>query len=126
VFGEFVGIAGGTIFQCLVPVVGAGFFIKQHDYFAISVSICWLGINMFEIATYAGDAQAKVLPLVSPGGGAVYHDWDYMLTEIGMLSHDQTVAFLFRLAGSVLMIAGIATGMWILWLMFKLPARTAE
>jgi hypothetical protein len=121
--GPFMTAAGGTLLQCLAPVLSVGMFVRQRDYFAIAVCFAWLSTNFFDVATYAGDARAMQLPLVSPGGGGGYiedmHDWHNMLGRMGMLSWDGTIAFLFRAAGSVSMLAALAGGAWLCWRMFK-------
>ena len=54
-------------------------------------SLLWLGQNFINISVYAADAQARKLPLL--GGNKVYHDWNYLLTEIGLLKFDAEVGF---------------------------------
>ena len=71
------------------------------------------------MARYAEDARAMALPLVRPGGGEIVHDWNYLLGRLGLLEWDRTVGFLFRLAGSLSMIAALAAGGWLLWRMFR-------
>lgn len=73
-FGEFMIIAGGSITQIAVPILGAGMLLYQRDYFGISVAGCWLSFSLYNLATYIGDAQTMQLPLVSVGGGDSYHD----------------------------------------------------
>jgi hypothetical protein len=80
-FGEFMHVAGGSIFQCLVPIIAMIMFRAQKDFFAIAIAFGWLSTNLYEVATYAGDAQAQQLNLVSPtaGGGDIIHDWNWLL-----------------------------------------------
>ena len=54
-------------------------------------SLLWLGQNFINISVYAADAQARKLPLL--GGNTVYHDWHYLLSEIGLLQFDAEVGF---------------------------------
>jgi hypothetical protein len=123
-FGEFAAVAGGSLLQCLVPVVAAGMFLRQRDWFAIAFAACWLGTNFFNVATYAADARTQDLPLVSPVDGAPIHDWFYLLDRTGMLQHDQLVALAFRFAGITAMLAGLAFGFWLIRLM--VTTRTAQ
>ena len=118
--GQFVGIAGGSILQCLAPILSMGMFLRQRDFFAIVVCLGWLSTNIFDVATYAGDASAMALPLVSPGGGDVIHDWNYLLGRLGLLGWDGLLAFVLRVAASADMIATIALGAWLLWTMARL------
>ncbi len=124
-FGEFLGIAGGSLFQCLVPVFAMGMFLRQRDYFAIVAAFAWLGTNLFDVALYAGDARTMSLQLVSPGGGDVIHDWSYLLEHLGLLTSDTTIAFLLRGAGTISFVTAIAGGAWILWLMRRQPSGGA-
>jgi len=77
-----------------------------------------LGTNLFDVATYSGDARAMELPLVSPfGGDEIIHDWNWMLANLGWLAHDQTIAGLFRFAGHASMAVCVAGGAWTVWRM---------
>lgn len=129
--GEFPGVAGGSLLQCIVPVIGMGMFFRQRDYFAIAAAFAWLGTSLFDVALYAGDARTVSLPLVSPGGGEVIHDWSYLLEHAGMLTWDTTIAFALRAAGTLSFAVAIAGGGWVLWMMVgasteqKSPGRAA-
>lgn len=68
----------------------------------MQVSLLWLGQNFINISVYAADAQAKRLPLL--GGNKVYHDWDYLLSEIGMLRYDAEVGYFFFAIAIILFI----------------------
>lgn len=119
VLGEFGGMAGGTLLQCLVPVLSMAMFYRQGDFFAIAVCFGWLSTNFFSVARYAEDARAMALPLVRPGGGEIVHDWNYLLGRLGLLEWDRTIGVLFRLAGSLAMLAALAGGAWLLWRMSR-------
>ncbi len=117
-FGEFVSIAGGTLLQCLVPLVGMVMFVRQRDPFAVCFAFGWLGTNLFDVATYAADARAMELPLVSPfAGDEIGHDWNLMLGRSGWLAYDQAVAGFFRLLGHASFAVCLVGGGWVLWRM---------
>jgi hypothetical protein len=118
-FGEFLHAAGGTILQCLVPVVGIVIFRRQRDFFGIAVAGAWLATNLFDVATYVGDARARQLPLVTPGGGLAKHDWSYLLGELGILSWDTTLEGILRVLATVVMAASLAFGAWLLERMLR-------
>lgn len=118
-FGKLLEIAGGSILQCLVPIAAVGMFLRQGDPFAIAVSFGWLGTNLYDVATYAGDARAMALPLVSPGGGHVIHDWNYLLGRLSMLRWDETIASALRVAGGLSMALSIVAGAAILVVMAR-------
>lgn len=119
--GEFLTIAGGTVLQCLVPLYGVYNFLKQKDYFASALCFGWLSTNFFNVATYAGDAQAMALPLVTPFGltPSIAHDWNYLLTQMGLLAFDGWVAFFFRFLGVLSMGICLFAGGWMVALMMK-------
>lgn len=118
-FGEFIGFAGGSIFQLAAPVIAGVMFYRQRDYFAIAIALCWLATNFYSVAAYAADARAGDLPLVSLGGGDPQHDWFVLLAETGLLYHDQTIGRLFRLMGFVCFTTAIGFGVWLILQMRK-------
>ncbi len=112
-------IAGGSIFQCLVPLLALAGFLQKKWYFAASLCFCWLGLNLFDVATYAADARARLLPLsVGPGilginpadTDAAYdraHDWYQLLSRIDRLDSDLAIAQGLRVAATVVFIIGL-------------------
>ena len=119
-FGEFMTIAGGTILQCLVPLIAAvGFWKAQRDYFAVAFSLGWFSANCFNAAIYAADARGQLnLPLVSPWGQGFgadgMGDWTRMLGRLHLLEWDGTISFLWQVLGTASMLAGLALGAWLL------------
>ncbi|MFH1377699.1 MAG: hypothetical protein ABIH86_03000 [Planctomycetota bacterium] len=114
-FGQFLSIAGGSIFQCLAPVILMAGFYKQRDYFAIAFGVCWLATNFFYVATYIGDARAQELQLLSPSGASEpIHDWYFLLERLGWLNADTTLALLVRMLGVATMAIGLSFGSWII------------
>jgi hypothetical protein len=124
--GEFMGFAGGTLTQVLVPVAAGVVLYRQRDWFGVAFAVGWVGINCFEIVPYAGDALARRLPLVSTGGGEPIHDWTYMLGELDLLQHAAAIATAWQWAGRALMLAGIGFGAWVLRIMATTPAAARE
>jgi hypothetical protein len=114
---EFLMVAGGTLLQLAAPVGAAVVFLRQPDYFALSVCGAWLATNFYNVATYLADARAQELPLVSVGGGAgeVMHDWHYMLSHLHLLAWDTRFASFARLIAFLVMWGSVAFGAWMLW-----------
>lgn len=125
IFGEFASILGGSLTQCLAPVIAMLMFLRQRDIFAIAFALCWLGSNFYGVATYAEDALVQQLDLVSPGSADPMHDWGYILMRWGMLSKAGLFGDLFRAAGALSFLAGLAGGAWVLWLMQKSGKETS-
>jgi hypothetical protein len=107
-FGEFVGFAGGTLFQLIMPTTFVVYFARRGDGHAASVALWWVGQNCGHIAYYVADARAMALPLV--GGGE--HDWNYLLGELGLLARDQSVSHAIIVTGVLLVLGASAWG-WV-------------
>jgi hypothetical protein len=107
-FGEFIGFAGATLFQLIMPATFVVYFARRGDEHAASVALWWVGQNCGHVAYYVADARAMELPLV--GGGE--HDWNYLLGELGLLQRDQSISHAIVAAG-VLLVLGSAAWGWI-------------
>lgn len=122
--GSFMTSLGGTLLQLLVPLIcGGALLLKSRDPFGAAVCGWWFGENLLDIAPYIGDARAGQLPLLggnfghsSPYG---FHDWEYLLTETGLLRYDQTLAKLAHGGGSLVMIAAMVWAGWLIWRQLK-------
>ena len=115
--GEFMAIAGGSITQLAVPLIGVVMLLYQRDYFGIAVAGCWESFSLYNLATYIGDAQVMQLPLVSIGGGDAYHDWEYLLVHMGMIEHDAKIAAITRGIGFVVLVISWGWGAWVCYRM---------
>jgi hypothetical protein len=113
-FGELLAVAGGSIMQLAAPLIVAGLFLRQREYFGISVAFAWLSMSLSNLATYIGDARAQDLPLVSIGNGDPIHDWHYLLGHFGMLGQDQALARFARFLSVISLLLALAWGVWLL------------
>jgi len=104
-FGEFIMIAGGSLFQVLVPAVFAGYFFYRQQLYSAALVLFWVGESLLNVSVYAGDAVSMQLPLL--GGQDSIHDWNYMLDRLGWLSATPKVAGVIRLAGTLTIITGL-------------------
>ena len=121
--GQFICVAGGTFLQLFAPIASMVMFLKQRDYFAISVCFGWLSTNIMGVSVYMSDAEKMVLPLVTVGNhnGIVTHDWRYLFSSLGLLNHCEAIGWLTRQSGNISMLICIGLGGWLLWQMYKLP-----
>lgn len=92
-FGKFIYTLGGTLMQIILPSIIASYFFRNNYRTGVQFGLLWLGQNFINISVYAADAQARKLPLL--GGNKVYHDWHYLLGEIGILEYDYLVGYFF-------------------------------
>lgn len=112
-FGRFVTSLGGTLGQLLMPAICMlTLLLKTRDPYGAALALWWLGENFLDIAPYINDARAGQLPLLGGNFGVSspygFHDWEYLLTESGLLRQDHLLARLSHLTGSLLMIAAIS------------------
>jgi len=122
-FGDLMAALGGSLLQCLVPLIGMAMFIQQRDWFAVSFAWGWLGTSYFELTPYVGDAVRMQLPLVTPGGGHPIHDWNYILGDLGWLRHTDALAGAHLFAAHLCMAICVATMSWVLLEMFQASAK---
>jgi hypothetical protein len=109
-FGEFLEIAGGSLFQVIVPLMFVVGFLLQQKYVSASFVLFWVGQSIINVSVYAGDAIAMQLPLL--GGGQVIHDWNYLLTRLDLLEHTETVRLIFETIGVMTYLGAIAFGLY--------------
>jgi hypothetical protein len=115
VFGEFIGSLGGTLGQLLMPLICCVVLLLQtRDPFGASVALWWFGQNFLDIAPYINDARAGQLPLLGGnfGHSAPYgfHDWEYLLTETGLIRMDHQIAQASHILGSLIMLLAMVWG----------------
>ncbi len=111
--GEFITVIGGTIGQLFVPIAFTVYFYQQQEFFSSAVTLFWTGQNFFGISVYIKDAQAMALPLVSVGGGEdTIHDWNYILSKMGLLRWDQGIGSLVFILGVVIITASVIGGLY--------------
>ena len=101
-FGEFLTIAGGSLFQVIVPLVFAGYFYLNRKPFSCALVLFWAGESLLNVSVYAADSVAMQLPLL--GGDNSIHDWNYMLDHLGLLGRTAGIAFVLRVLGTLLIV----------------------
>jgi len=92
-FGKYIHALGGTLMQIIIPSLFVYYAAKRRYLFLTQLFLIWLAENLVNISVYAADARARKLPLL--GGKKVYHDWTYLLSEIGIWEYDQAVGLFF-------------------------------
>jgi hypothetical protein len=123
---DLLTVAGGTLFQIVVPALIAVMFFRQRDPFGAAVALFWVGLSLAEVAPYAADARSQNLPLVSPFPGAPVHDWTYLLGRTGLLARDALVGKAFHQAGGLVMTLGLVAAVHVLRTMREPATSEAE
>jgi hypothetical protein len=106
-FGEFMTIAGGSLFQVIMPAVFVGYFVRHEKYYSAAIVLFWAGQSVLNVFVYANDAIAMQLVLTSglTGSEGSFHDWNYLLTETRLINSTKTVANIVRLLGTLTVLA---------------------
>lgn len=113
-------ILGGSLFQCLFPLLWFAVLLWKRWYFGACLMLSWLAINLYDVATYVADASARLLPLVFLGGDYDQaHDWYQILSRLGKLDQDTAIASALQTSGNVLFIASLLLGGLLVFLMAK-------
>jgi hypothetical protein len=119
VFGEFIGILGGSLMQVLIPAIVTGYFIRYNQRWSGMVTLFWVGQSLFNVSVYVKDAGAQALPLL--GGEDVLHDWNWLLAKLHLLRWDQAIGALIYMAGLLAVVASVVGGLY-----FSLEDQAAE
>lgn len=104
-FGEFIRVLGGTIMQILVPIIFSFYFYKRQEYFSFSLLLFWVSQSLMNVYVYARDATLMELPLL--GGDSVYHDWNYILSSLGLINKTDQISLMIYATAVVILIFAI-------------------
>ncbi len=117
ILGMFFYIAGGSLMQLIMPALFIGYFYRTNQKYSASLVAYWLAVNFFSVGHYAADAQVMRLELL--GGDSSGHDWNNLLSMLGLLNQTKFIAGLIYFAGIVC----IGAGLYLTYRAFK-PAFT--
>ena len=108
-FGRFMTVLGGSLLQCLIPVIAAGSFIKQEQPFSAAICGWWAGQNLVDLAPYIADARALRMVLLGGRTGAEVegHDWEYILLQLRVLHLDHGIGMTAYSIGLLIMIGAL-------------------
>lgn len=109
-FGEFIGIVGGSLMQVLIPAIVVGYFLTHRQPYSGAVTLLWVAQSLINVSVYAKDARARVLPLL--GGEDPLNDWNYLLGRLDLLDWDHAIGNLVYLVGLIALIASIIGGLY--------------
>lgn len=104
-FGGLLTVAGGSLFQVLVPAVFVAYFYRRGQIYSAALVLFWVGESLLNVSVYAGDALALQLPLL--GGEDSIHDWNYLLSSTGLLPATHKIAATIRIAGTLAIFAAL-------------------
>lgn len=105
-FGQFISVAGGSLFQVIMPAIFVGYFWWNEKYYSAGIVLFWVGQSIINVYIYAQDAVVMQLVLLGglTGSEGSFHDWNYLLTQTGLINSTKTVAGFIRLLGTLCII----------------------
>lgn len=118
IFGKFIYTLGGSLMQIIIPSLFIYYFYTNGKKAGTQISLVYLGENILNISAYVADARKMNLPLL--GGNRVYHDWNYLLKQTGLLEYDEIISKILYL------IAVVVFGMAILYPVLKKEYQKAD
>ncbi|NNE98480.1 MAG: hypothetical protein HKN25_05605 [Pyrinomonadaceae bacterium] len=114
-FGQFIMVAGGSLFQVIVPAIFVGYFLWNEAPYSAAIVLFWVGQSILNVYVYAADSIVGRLVLTSGAtlSEGSFHDWNFMLTELGLLSYTDSIAGLIRLVGTLTILAAGALSIYL-------------
>jgi hypothetical protein len=102
IFGRFIYTLGGSLMQVIIPGMFVVFYTIKRVRIGLQIFLLWLGENIINISVYVSDARARKLPLL--GGHKVYHDWHWLLGEMGLLDYDEILGQMLFAVGVIMFV----------------------
>ena len=121
--GEWIGIAGGSLMQLLIPVGAAAVVYRSRDWFGIAACGVFLATSMAELSWYIADARNEMMDLVSFSPDGAVHDWNYLLGTLGWLEHDIALGRFMRLLAWCVLLGSAFLSVRLFWWMATLKPR---
>jgi len=106
---EFITMANGTIFQLLFPGLISYYYYRKGNIFAAMIAFFFLGFSLQYTAWYLSTAhEGLILPAHKSFLGVdAIHDFNYMLSAMGLLSYESFIAGLTRFVAYLIMLAAV-------------------
>ncbi len=106
---EFLTMANGTIFQLLFPGLIAYYYYRKGNLFAAMIALFFVGFSLQYTAWYLSTAhEGLILPAHKSFLGVdAIHDFNYMLSAMGLLVYESLIAGLTRFVAYLIMLAAV-------------------
>jgi len=108
IFGKFVGILGGSLFQVIIPSAAVAVFARS-TLRSLPFTLYWTGQSMVNVSIYIGDAPFQRLHLISR---TAIHDWRWLLGYTGLMEYSGDIAGIVNVLGLLACCTGVGVGMY--------------
>ena len=93
-------------------MIAAVAFLRQDPPETFGAAVCtwWAGQNLVDLAPYIADSRSLQLVLLGGKTGAEVegHDWEFILTQLGLMHLDQTIGRWTHALGILIMLGSLA------------------
>ena len=115
-FGEWVGVLGGTLAQLLMPaLIVVAFLWKNRDPFGAALGLWLLGVSLLDVAPYMYDALQPQLTLLNGSVGEEGgHDWIYLFESMGLRPRAQFIGAATHKLGALVLLLALGWAAWLL------------
>lgn len=106
---EFITMANGTIFQLLFPALIGYYYHKKGNAFGALIALFFVGFSLHYTAWYISTAHEGLVLLAHKSflGVDAIHDFNYMLSKMGLLAYESTIAGVTRFAAYLIMLISV-------------------
>lgn len=106
---EFLTMANGTIFQLLFPALIGYYYYRKGNLFAALIALFFVGFSLQYTAWYISTAhEGLILPAHKSFLGVdAIHDFNYMLSTMGLLAYESLIAGITRFTAYVIMLVSV-------------------
>jgi hypothetical protein len=115
-FGEWIGVLGGTLAQLLMPaLIVVAFLWKNRDPFGAALGLWLLGVSLLDVAPYMYDALQPQLTLLNGSVGEEGgHDWIYLFESMGLRPRAQFIGAATHKLGALVLLLALGWTAWLL------------
>ncbi len=111
--GDYIRVLAGSAFQVAVPLLISIYFFINRQKISGAICLLWTGQSLLNVSVYANDAIDMQLPLL--GGDSSGHDWNYLLSQAGILKYTHTIAYIIYVLGIAIISAGSIASIYYAW-----------
>lgn len=115
-FGEWMTVLGGSLFQVLFPgILAFALLWKNRDPFGAAIGLWLVGISIVDVSAYMYDALEPQLTLLGGGtGNDSFHDWIWLFDSMNLRPRAQRIGAFFHALGALVAFLALAWGAGVL------------
>ena len=102
---EFIMVLNGTLFQWLFPFLIGYYYKRRGQMLGYYIGLFFLGMSMQYTACYISTSHEGLYMSADKSflGVDGYHDFNYMLSALGLLEYERSITFLTKAASYIVM-----------------------